>query len=128
MIKILYIISGGAIGALSRYAVGGLSHRLFHGVYPIGTLAVNLVGSFVIGFLWAFFEDVNISGNFRTFLFVGILGSFTTFSSYTLETLNLFNEGETKIALLNVLYNNVFGIVLVFLGFIAARALINLIR
>jgi CrcB protein len=128
MMKILYIIAGGAIGALSRYAITGLSHRWYNGLFPLGTLAVNLIGSFIIGFLWATLENTNISANVRTFLFIGILGSFTTFSSYTLETLHFMREGEMKTAFLNLLYHNFFGLILVFGGFIAAKATINAIR
>ena len=73
-------------------------------------------------------ETANISSHMRTFIFIGILGGFTTFSTYSLETLNLFREGEVKMAIVNILANNILGILMVFAGFFAARSLINLIR
>lgn len=126
--KLFYILAGGALGALSRYALSGLSHKLIESTFPIGTLTVNLAGSFIIGLLFGLTEFVDLSSNIRAFLFIGILGSFTTFSTYTLETLNLFKDGEIKTAFFNILYHNVFGLILVFMGFFAARALIKIIQ
>ena len=128
MIKLLYILAGGSIGAISRYALAGLSHKLVESTYPIGTLTVNLTGSFVIGVLFGLTELFTLSPNIRAFVFIGVLGSFTTFSSYSLETMNLFKDGELKSALLNILYNNVFGLILVFLGLFATKAIINAIH
>jgi len=128
MIKILLLLSGGAAGTLARYAISGWGHRLYLGDFPIGTLLVNLIGSFIIGLAWGVFELSNITSNMRTFLFIGILGGFTTFSSYTLETLNLFRDGEVKLGLSNILLNNILGLALVFSGFIIATKIINLIR
>jgi CrcB protein len=128
MIKILLLLGGGAFGTLARYAVSGWGHKVYVGDFPIGTLLVNLVGSLIIGMVWGFFEQSSISSNMRTFLFIGILGGFTTFSSYTLETLNLFRDGEVKLGIMNVLLNNILGLALVFVGFLAAVRLINLIK
>jgi len=128
MIKILLLLSGGAAGTLARYAVAGWGHRLYLGDFPIGTLLVNLIGSFIIGLAWGIFELSNITSNMRTFLFIGVLGGFTTFSSYTLETMNLFRDGDVKLGLTNILLNNILGLALVFLGFILATKIINLIR
>ncbi len=128
MIKILLLLSGGALGTLARYSVSGWVHRLFESSFPYGTLAVNLIGSFIIGLLWGLVENSTLSSNTRTFVFIGILGGFTTFSSYSLETLNLFRDGEIKLALANVLANNVLGLVLVVAGYSAAKALNSLIQ
>jgi len=128
MTKILSLVIGGAIGALLRYFVSGITHRYFEGVFPLGTLVVNLIGSFVIGIIWGLFEVENISPVLRTFIFIGILGSFTTMSTFTLESFNLIRDGEIKYALANILANNVLGILLVFIGFSLARAIMNLIR
>ena len=128
MTKILLILAGGAIGTLTRYGISGLTHRFVEGVFPWGTLMVNLTGALIIGFIWGLWETERISSNVRTFVFIGILGGYTTFSSYALETLNLFREGETKLALLNILASNILGLLLVILGFIAAKGFINLIR
>jgi CrcB protein len=128
MTKIVLLLAGGATGTVTRYAVSGLTHRYFDGTFPIGTLVVNLIGSFLIGLIWGLWETSNISSNTRTFIFIGILGGFTTFSSYTIETLNLFRDGEIKLGLTNILANNIIGLLLVFIGFILGKGLINLTK
>lgn len=126
--KYLTLAAGGAIGTLLRYAVSGYAYNLLVGVFPWGTLAVNLIGSLLIGFLWGLFEIQNISPEVRTFIFIGILGGFTTFSTFTLESLNLFREGEARLALINIIASNVLGIALVFTGLAMSKALMNLFR
>lgn len=128
MSKLLFIALGGAAGALLRYSVSGATYKFFDGILPWGTLIVNLIGCFAIGFLWQIFEYLTSSPNTRAFVFVGILGAFTTFSTYGLETFNLFREGEIKYALLNVLASNVLGLALVIVGFIASRFLLGVLR
>ena len=128
MTKFILLAAGGAIGTILRYSISGFTYRFFSGVFPWGTLAVNLTGSLIIGFLWGLFEIENISSNVRNFIFIGILGGFTTFSTFALESLNLFRDGEVKLALTNILASNILGIVLVFLGFIIARNIVNLVR
>lgn len=123
MSKILALVLGGAAGTLLRYWVSGYAYRLFEGVFPWGTLAVNLIGSFLIGFCWGLFERGNIQTNVRLFLFVGIFGGFTTFSSYALETLNLVKAGNMKYAIIYILASNILGLILVYLGYIFARML-----
>ncbi len=127
MTKIILLVTGGAIGTLARYGLSGLTHRHFDGNFPFGTLAVNLTGSLFIGIIWGLFEAENIPSHIRTFIFIGIFGGFTTFSTYALETLNLLRDGEIKVALINLLANNILGLVLVFFGFVAAREFINII-
>jgi CrcB protein len=126
--KIVLLLTGGAIGTLARYALGGFTHKVYTGTFPMGTLMVNLLGSLVIGFLWGISESKNISPNYRTFVFIGLLGGFTTFSSYALETMNLIRENEVQQAITNILATNILGLVAVFAGFLLARGFINLIR
>jgi CrcB protein len=128
LIKILLLAAGGAIGTVGRYAVSGFTHRIFDGSFPYGTLMVNVLGSLVIGLLWGTWETANLSSNLRTFIFIGILGGFTTFSTFSLETMNLFRDGEIKFAIINILANNILGLIMVFGGFFAAKELVNLIR
>ena len=130
MAKILFLLAGGAIGTGLRYYVSGLAYRVFDWTFPIGTFAVNVLGSFLIGLLWGLFDEGNLylSPNIRTFLFIGILGGFTTFSTYMLETLNLFRDGETKLALYNLLANNIGGLIVVILGFLLAREIVTLLK
>jgi len=126
--KIFSVLIGGALGTLVRYVLAGATHRIYAGTFPLGTLMVNLAGSLVIGFMWGLWEEAPISPNLRTFVFIGLLGGFTTFSSFSLETLNLFRDGEIKIALLNITVTNVLGILLAFSGFFTARGMIQFFR
>ena len=121
MSKLLFIAIGGAIGALLRYATSGVAYKYLGSGFPWGTLCVNLLGAFAIGILWGLSEKISISSDFRTFAFIGVLGSFTTFSSYALETNNLFSDGEIKLALAYVLITNVLGVALVLSGFIVSK-------
>jgi len=121
MVKILFILVGGALGTLARYGVSGWAHQKVNNIFPIGTLTVNLIGSLLIGLLWGMAENTTMSPNVRTFLFVGILGGFTTFSTYSLETLNLLRDGEVKMAMINLLLNNVLGVLLAFVGLMIGK-------
>ena len=128
MVKYILLATGGAIGTILRYSMSGLTYRLVNSVFPWGTIVVNLTGSFAIGLLWGFFEINNISSNMRNFIFIGVLGGFTTFSTYALESLSLFRDGEIKLAMTNLLISNVCGLLLVFAGFMLSKFIINLIK
>ncbi|NTV28829.1 MAG: fluoride efflux transporter CrcB [Candidatus Omnitrophica bacterium] len=119
----LWIFLGGGIGSVARFWLSSTVLRATSGVFPAGTMAVNLLGCFVIGSLWALTERVPAAPAFRNFMFVGVLGGFTTFSSFGLETLNLMRAGEWRFALVNILVSNVAGIGLAVLGFMIFRAL-----
>lgn len=128
MSSLIYIAIGGAAGALLRYTVSGITYKYFDGLLPWGTLAVNMIGCFAIGFLWQIFEIVSTSPNTRAFIFIGILGAFTTFSTFGLESFNLLREGEVKYAVINILASNILGLGLVFAGFIVSRYLVSLLK
>ena len=113
--KIILVLAGGAIGTLARFYTSSVAQKYVSNGFPIGTLMVNLIGSFIIGLLWGLLEN-HQSTQLRTFLFVGILGGFTTFSAYSIETLNLFRDGNLRLAILNILLNNVLGILLALAG------------
>ena len=120
---ILLLMIGGAIGTLARYLTSVFSHKWLGMGFPYGTFFVNILGSFAIGILWGLWERKGVSPEMKAFLFVGILGGFTTFSSFSLETMNLMKSGEYKIALLNVLANNIGGILFAVFGYLLGRAL-----
>jgi len=123
MYKIILLLAGGGIGTVARYIVSDYTHKYYLGNFPLGTLAVNMLGSFIIGILWGIFDSENMSHGMRVFLFIGILGGFTTFSSYALDSYNMFKDGEMKLALLNVMANNVLSIGMVLIGLMTANML-----
>lgn len=103
MDKIAYLTLGTLVGGLSRYFLAGWIYRLFGTDFPYGTLAVNLIGCFLIGFFSAISEEKFALGpNGRLLLMVGFCGAFTTFSTFMLETGNLLKDGEALRAFLNV--------------------------
>ncbi len=125
MIKILLIGLGGAIGALGRYFVSGVAHKVFAHGFPWGTLSVNLIGSLIIGVLWGLLEGMTVAEELKLFIFMGVLGAFTTFSTFSLENFNLIREGQWQMVLVNVGVSVVVGIGLVFAGYYAAKGLVK---
>ena len=104
MTKLMLIGLGGFVGAISRYAVGGVVQNLTRSIaFPYGTIAVNVIGCFLIGGL-AYMAEVRslFTANTRLFLFIGVLGAFTTFSTFANETLELLRVNKQGLALLNV--------------------------
>lgn len=128
MSTIIYIAIGGAVGAILRYSISGYAYRSFEGALPWGTLAVNLIGCFAIGILWNVFETMAHSPNTRAFIFIGILGAFTTFSTFGIESFHLFKEGQIKYGIINILISNIGGIGLVFLGYIASKQFLGILK
>lgn len=121
MIKLLVLGAGGFLGAIGRYWISGLAQR-FYGSFPMGTLTVNVLGSFLLGFLATLFlERLTVSLELRLFLLIGVLGSFTTYSTFSLETMNLMREGDWWFVILSVGGNLVVGLLAVASGMILAR-------
>lgn len=127
MFNMVMVAIGGGIGTLARYLVSGLDYNKYSsGVFPFGTLVVNLSGSFIIGLLWGLSERFYLSPNVRIFIFIGVLGGYTTFSTLSLETFNLLRNNEYRVAFLNIFLSNFVGIALVLTGFMISRYLIKL--
>jgi fluoride exporter len=120
--NILLVGIGGALGSISRYLLGTWIQSLSRSLdFPFGTLTVNLLGCFVIGFLSQLAESRGaFTPESRAFVFIGILGGFTTFSSFGNDTINLFRDGESFNALMNIGTNVIIGLLLVWLGRTAA--------
>ena len=118
MLNIFIVGLGGFIGSALRYLIGGWAQQLSNSLdFPYGTLTVNLIGCFVIGFLGQLAEARGIfASETRLLVFIGLLGGFTTFSSFGNDTLNLARSGQMFNALTNVAVNVIFGLVLVWLG------------
>lgn len=96
MKTLFFIALGGMVGATSRHGVSVLCARLFGHGFPIATLAVNILGSFMMGYLVGYgLHHDGISQNAKLFLMVGCLGSFTTFSTFSLDFVTLFQRGDT---------------------------------
>ena len=122
------VIIGGGIGSLLRYIVSGAVQSRVEAVFPYGTLCVNMAGCCVIGFLWTLFDMTAVRPETRLFFITGVLGGFTTFSSFGVETFNLFRDAEYLRAFANVAVSNIAGLACVFIGVISSRALFALFR
>lgn len=124
MSRLLLVGLGGFAGTLLRYWLSGVIARRYGETFPLGTLVVNALGCFVVGFLFYFFYDRSLTTpTARTVILIGVIGGFTTFSSYGLQTFTLLRDGELFLALVNVLASNVLGLSLVFLGYVLAKAI-----
>lgn len=118
----LAIAGGGAVGALLRFWMSTGIYGLLGRGFPYGTLAVNVVGSLLMGFLYVMLIDkLPLGPTWRAALLVGLLGAFTTFSTFSIETLNLMEEGEMIKALLNILLSVVLCLGAAWLGVLAGR-------
>lgn len=113
------IALGGAVGSVTRYLLGGIVQRTAGLAFPVGTLAVNVSGSFLAGFLLRYFMNVQTHPFLRAALIVGFCGGFTTFSAFTTETLGLFEGGEYGRASLYVVASVALSLLAVFAGFTA---------
>lgn len=117
MMNILFVLLGGSLGAVCRYGLGVAGTRLYGEAFPWGTLCVNLVGCFLVGFAFALGAERNmLSPSFRLFFVTGFLGALTTFSAYALESANFTRDGLHMATIWNLLANNVGGLALVFVG------------
>jgi CrcB protein len=125
LIAYLWIAIGGALGSVARYAASSLIAARFGESFPLGTLVINVVGSFVIGFFATLTGPdgrLLVSPVARQFVMVGICGGFTTFSSFSLQTLNLVREGALVYAGANIVLSVVGCLAAVWLGYVCAAA------
>ena len=119
MKQVLLICFGGFLGTGARYALDGVVSHRFGETFPFGTLTVNVLGSFLIGVVFVLTgpdSRVLISADVRQFLTIGILGGFTTFSSFTVQTLTLLREGDIQAAIANVGLSVVVGLLAAWAG------------
>lgn len=122
MNRLLIIAAGAALGANARYLVNLWAASRFGADFPYGTLLVNITGSFILGFLLAVStERFDLSPEMRLLLATGFLGSYTTFSSYAVESLNLWRDDGIWLAVRNIFLNNGIGLGFALLGTLAAR-------
>jgi CrcB protein len=120
-----YIAVGSAIGGVSRYLVGGLSQRLIAGTFPIGTLLINVTGSFLLGLILRYgVETPTFTPEMRALLTVGFCGGYTTFSTFSYETVALAEDGQWARAAVYVALSVGLSLIATFLGFAAAREIV----
>ena len=122
----LWVATGGALGSVGRYWLSGVVAARVGETFPWGTLTVNITGSFVIGLLAAMTGPDGralASPGFRQFFLVGVCGGYTTFSSFSLQTLNLLRDGEWLYAGGNVLLSVILCMIGVWLGYLLGAAL-----
>lgn len=118
MMKIMMVAVGGGLGSVLRYLVQGWGQRLSNGSFPAGTLIVNVVGCLAIGFLnYVFSGPILIRQEYRIGLTVGVLGGFTTFSSFGWETFTMANDGQGLRAIMNLLLSVTLGFCAVLVGY-----------
>jgi fluoride exporter len=115
--KLLIVMLGGSLGAASRYSIGLLAAKAWGTQFPWGTMTVNLIGCFLIGLIFALTDRVRLlTPDMRLLLITGFLGALTTFSSFSLETVNAGRAGLALQPLVNILVNNLGGLALTFIG------------
>lgn len=117
-LNILVVGAGGFVGSVFRYLISGALQKLSpEGVFPLGTLGVNIIGCLVIGLLAGVAENLQVFGpQVRLFLFLGVLGGFTTFSSFGYETMAMLRDGQALAAMTSIGLHVVVGLFAVWLG------------
>jgi fluoride exporter len=121
----LLVATGGALGAMARYALDGFVLRLASPFFPSGTFVVNVVGCLIFGVIMGFADQRSgLTPTGRLFLLIGLLGGFTTFSTYTFETFQLVRDGQYARGLLNAAGQVIVAYIALWAGYAGARALL----
>jgi CrcB protein len=113
---ILFIGIGSFIGGVGRYLLSQLIQTKALTAFPYGTLAVNILGCFLIGMVYGLVEKSGLSGEWKLFLATGVLGGFTTFSAFSYESISLMRDGHTGFAFLYIAASVVLGLLATFIG------------
>lgn len=117
---LIYLAIGGALGTILRYALGGWVHSWAGVAFPWGTLAVNVIGSFVLGVTMRASQSLLLAPELRAFIAIGLCGAFTTFSTYSYEAFVLMQKGEWTKAGLYAFGSLIMGVLAIAAGFITA--------
>lgn len=124
MTNVVLVFLGGGLGAAARYLMQGAVYKVTGSSFPYGTISVNVLGCFIIGLLMAGFEErFAVNPSLRIFLTIGILGGFTTFSSFSFETIALMRDGQLLAASLNVILSVVICLAATYVGSVAGKLL-----
>ena len=121
IIKIIYIAFGGSLGSILRFLFSNFC-KLYFPFFPIGTLLINVLGSFFIGLFISFLNNKEVSELLiRYFLIIGLLGSFTTFSAFSIETLDMYKHNGLSLSLLYVMLSIILSVFAAYIGFILIK-------
>lgn len=123
MKELLWVGLGGFVGANARYLLGGWVAGRFGGTVPYGTFAVNVGGSFALGLIMGALDTYTLPPAVRLAVAIGLLGAFTTFSTFTYETLRLLEDGSVLLASANIVGSVLVGLLAALIGLAAGRAL-----
>jgi len=122
MLNYFFVGMGAALGGGLRYWVSNVVYKVLPTFFPYGTLLVNVLGSFLLGiFIFYFDKNELISQNLKLFLTIGLCGGFTTFSTFSFETIKLFQDSEIYLAFLNILLSVVLSFMGVYLAYILSK-------
>jgi len=131
MTGIILIALGGALGSVLRYGVMNITHKFYDYTdyhFPLAILLANMIGCFAIGAVWAFMDEIDDAKNLKLFLITGILGGFTTFSTFAYDNFNLLRLGKTGLAAANILVSNICGVLMVFVSYWLVKIIIKSIK
>jgi CrcB protein len=124
MMNYLLVFAGSAVGGALRYWLSNAVYKFLPAVFPYGTLAVNIIGSFILGLIIFVFDEKELINNqLKIFLTIGFCGGFTTFSTFSLETFNLFRDSQYFLAAVNIFLSVIFCVAGVFLAYIVSKIL-----
>ncbi len=122
MIKYLIVSLGAGLGGAFRYWLSNLVYKYTFFTFPIGTLTVNFLGSFFLGFVIFYLDEKElISANLKLFLTIGFCGGFTTFSTFSFETLNLFRDAQYQLAFTNIVLSVLLCLLGIYFAYIITR-------
>jgi CrcB protein len=124
MFNYILVSAGAAFGGALRYGISTYIQKHISVIFPYGTLVVNIVGSFILGFVMFYLNEKELIGSeFRLFLTIGFCGGFTTFSTFSYETMKLFRDAEVGLAIYNVMLNVVLCLIGIYLAYLISKLL-----